>query len=281
MLKGKKTQGFYANGNPINGAENIIVAVINGSVLVPLDHQGNPKRFLLCENDCDQFKALTKESILLGQWHKKNCYVWELEPEAKTLPGYELVDLRHLLIDLSDSEFCLVSRAVQLLRWRQAHQFCSGCAASLSQCAGEQAMRCNHCDVDYYPRISPCIIVIVVHQDKCLLARQAKWPPGRYSALAGFMEAGESAEQAIIREVYEEVGIEVEDIRYVGSQSWPFPSQLMLGYIATAKSTTLRVDGEEISEAQWWQYDQLPEFVPPPTIMAGRLIEAFLEAVRK
>jgi len=182
-----------------------------------------------------------------------------------------------LLISLSDTAFSLVSRAVQLIEWRRTYQFCSRCAVTLSQRIDEHAMHCTDCNIDYYPRISPCIIVIVTHQDKCLLARQAKWPEGRYSAIAGFIEAGESAEQAVYREVYEEVGIEVKNISYFGSQSWPFPGQLMLGFRAEAKSTDITVDGVEISEARWWNYQELPEFVPPPTIMSGRLIRSFFD----
>jgi NAD+ diphosphatase len=103
------------------------------------------------------------------------------------------------------------------------------------------------------------------------------WPEGRLSTLAGFIEAGESAEQALHREVFEEVGVEIDNIRYIGSQAWPYPGQLMLGYIAEAKSETINVDGIEIAEADWFRYDNLPSILAPPTIMAGRLIKQFID----
>jgi NAD+ diphosphatase len=140
-------------------------------------------------------------------------------------------------------------------------------------------MRCESCNRDDYPRISPCIIVVVTHGDKCLLARQAHWPPGRYSAIAGFIEIGETAEQAVCREVYEEVGLEIDSVRYISSQPWPFPSQLMMGFIARAKTTEIEVDGVEISEAHWWHYQQLPEFIPPANVIAGELIRKFVSEV--
>jgi len=119
--------------------------------------------------------------------------------------------------------------------------------------------------------------VAVTLGDKCLLARHVNWPEGRLSTLAGFIEAGESAEQALHREVFEEVGVEIHNIRYIGSQAWPYPGQLMLGYIAEAKSETINVDGIEIAEANWFRYDNLPSILAPPTIMAGRLIKQFID----
>jgi NAD+ diphosphatase len=119
--------------------------------------------------------------------------------------------------------------------------------------------------------------VAVTLGDRCLLARHANWPEGRLSTLAGFIEAGESAEQALHREVFEEVGVEIDNIRYIGSQAWPYPGQLMLGYIAEAKSETINVDGIEIAEANWFRYDNLPSILAPPTIMAGRLIKQFID----
>ena len=277
MLDKKTNLEFHANAKPINQFKTVVIAVVDGKVLTRVGDGASVENFLMGNKQCDQLGSHLRERMTLGQWRGQNCEVWDLESEAKVLQGFELVELRGLLISLSDTAFSLVSRAVQLIEWHRTHQFCSRCAAPLSQRISEHAMHCADCNADYYPRISPCIIVIVTHQDKCLLARQAKWPEGRYSAIAGFIEAGESAEQAVYREVYEEVGIEVKDISYFGSQSWPFPGQLMLGFRAEAKSTDINVDGVEISEARWWNYQELPEFVPPPTIMSGRLIRSFID----
>lgn len=290
---------FHANAKLMKHYKTVVIAVIEGNVVIksplvtksslvtkgPLVTKGQNtaclENILLNTKETEPLRLFLKHRITLGQWSGLNCEVWNLESDAKAEHGFELIDLRSLLITLPDTAFSMVSRAVQLIEWQAAYQFCSRCAAPLIQRSNEHAMRCNHCDADYYPRISPCIIVIVTHKDKCLLARQAKWPSGRFSAIAGFIEAGESAEQAVFREVYEEVGIEVEDICYFGSQSWPFPGQLMLGYKAKARSTDIIVDGEEISEAKWWHYKKLPEYVPPNTIMAGRLIQSFIDETDK
>ena len=139
-----------------------------------------------------------------------------------------------------------------------------------------------HCNV--HPVISiitrefpPCVIVLVTRGEHCLLARNAAWPPNRYSSLAGFIEAGESAEQALHREVFEEVGLEITNLRYFGSQSWPYPGQLMLGFIADAITDDIKIDGVEIAEADWFRYDQMPGIIAPPTIMSGRLLQQYID----
>lgn len=134
-------------------------------------------------------------------------------------------------------------------------------------------------NISLYPRISPCVIVIVVDGERCLLGRQASWPEGRFSALAGFLEAGESAEQALHREVFEEVGVHIDNIRYVGSQAWPFPGQLMLGFMADATTSDIQVDGLEIAEARWYHYSELPELLPSIQSLSGRLIAHFVKQV--
>ena len=272
---------FHASAQSSSEGEKYILAIVDGHVVTRVSEQSYPHKFLLTEQEADQLAFFLKSKITLGQWRGNDCEVWDLLPEVKAVQDFQWVDLRSLLADSSDMAFCMASRAVQLLEWSKGHKYCSRCGGLMDRHPRDHAMQCKACAADYYPRISPCIIVIVTYQDKCLLARQAQWPVGRYSALAGFIEAGESAEQAVFREVYEEVGLEIENIRYVGSQSWPFPGQLMLGYIASAKSQHIRIDGVEISDAQWWHYQQLPEFIPPPTIMAGRLIQTFVEEVSK
>lgn len=281
MYDSKSAIEFHASAQSSNEREKYIIALVDGHVVTRVSDQIYPQKFLLSEQETDQLIFFVDAKITLGQWQGNDCQVWDLLPEANAVQGFQLVDLRSLLAASSDLAFCLASRAVQLLEWRKAHRYCSRCGGATNSHPDDHAMHCKACNTDYYPRISPCIIVVVTFQDKCLLARQAQWPAGRYSALAGFIEAGESAEQAVYREVYEEVGLQVDDIRYIGSQSWPFPGQLMLGYIARANSEEICVDGVEISEAQWCHYQQLPEFIPPPTIMAGRLIQTFVDEVSK
>lgn len=268
--------GFHANPKALNTDKKWVLAVVGGDILVPVS-AGDGHSLLIDHDMADQLKFFCERRLLLGQWQGKDCQVWELSPEAKAATDFKLVELRSLLASSGDEEFTMACRAVQLLDWQHRHQFCGTCGSAMESASSEHSMRCDPCNVSNYPRISPCVIVVVTRGDHCLLARQPNWPEGRFSTLAGFIEAGESAEQALHREVLEEVGVEITNIRYVGSQSWPYPGQLMLGFIADAVTDEIVVDGVEISEANWCRYDDLPFYVPPPSIMSGRLIKQFVD----
>lgn len=276
MSQSQVLNGFHANPTALNTESKWILAVVGGNILVPADRdQGN--NLLIDHESADQLKFFCERRLLLGQYQAVDCHVWELMPEAKATPGFKLVELRSLLVGANDEQFTMACRAVQLLDWQDSHKFCGSCGVAMQASDTEHAMRCEPCNINNYPRISPCVIVVVTRGDHCLLARQPNWPEGMFSTLAGFVEAGESCEQALHREVFEEVGVEIANIRYVGSQSWPFPGQLMLGYIAEAITDEIRVDGIEISEADWFPYDQLPFKIPPSTIMSGQLIQQFVD----
>jgi len=269
----------FINIQPAQGNLKYIIALVDGAVLMPLSGADHPYKFLLAEDRADHLRVLCQHQLTVGEWQGHAIEVWDLDPQVTVPKGYQLEDLRSLLFTASTEVLGLVSRATQLLNWYKTHRFCGSCGKPMIRHASEYAMRCESCNRDDYPRISPCIIVVVTHGDKCLLARQAHWPPGRYSAIAGFIEIGETAEQAVCREVYEEVGLEIDSVRYISSQPWPFPSQLMMGFIARAKTTEIEVDGVEISEAHWWHYQQLPEFIPPANVIAGELIRKFVSEV--
>jgi len=215
--------------------------------------------------------------LVLGQWNGVDCEVWDLAPECRSMDGFSVMDLRSLLLSTTDDQFSLVSRAVQMLEWQKTHRYCGACGQPTESAATDHALKCLACDISVYPRISPCVIVVVRDGERCLLGRQVTWPEGRFSALAGFLEAGESAEQALHREVFEEVGIEITNLRYFGSQSWPYPGQLMLGFIADAVTDDIKIDGVEIAEADWFRYDQMPGIIAPPTIMSGRLLQQYID----
>lgn len=185
--------------------------------------------------------------------------------------------LRDSLANAVDElHYAAISREAQLARWQTQALFCNRCAASLNQHAVEPIARvCSHCSHIHYPPISPCIIVLVLKGEQCLLAHAAKFSAGRYSTLAGFIEPGESAEQAVVREVKEEVGIHVGNIRYFKSQSWPFPHSLMLGYFADYVSGDIQPDGDEILAAEWFARDALPD-LPPDFAISRQLINAFV-----
>lgn len=214
----------------------------------------------------------------LGELNGLTCFVAEVEQTdflaAKT------VRLRDLLLQLEPWIFNLCGRALQVITWYRDHRFCGRCGAKTTQSLLERFFECESCSLRYYPRISPCVIGLITKGDKCLLARGNRLPEGMFSALAGFIEPGENAEEAFQREVMEEVGLWVENIRYVRSQPWPFPGQLMFGFLADFKRGEIRVDGVEILEADWFRFDDLP-MVPPPETISGVLIRDFVASCQQ
>jgi NAD+ diphosphatase len=192
---------------------------------------------------------------------------------------FEVVGLRALYGAVDDAVFGVAGRAVQIVDWAATHRFCGRCATPTERAPGERAMRCPACGLSAYPRIAPAIIVLVRKGDLALLAHGARFPAPFYSTLAGFVEAGESVEETLVREVKEEVGIDVGDLRYFGSQSWPFPNSLMLGFFATYQGGEIVCEPSEIVDAKWFRHDELP-MIPPPLSISRRLIDAWVADVR-
>lgn len=175
----------------------------------------------------------------------------------------------------SETAFMLAARARGLLDWRRQHRFCGQCGGPTRALPGEPAMTCDSCRLRFYPRVSPCVIVLITQGPEVLLAQGVRnRASGWYSTLAGFVETGESAEQAVHREIREEVGVEVTNLRYQGSQTWPFPHQLMLGFRAEYAGGEIRMAPDEIADAGWFRIDDLPA-VPPGFSIAGWMIERY------
>lgn len=181
---------------------------------------------------------------------------------------------RDLHAVLGDAEQALLSRAIQILGWFHSSRYCPVCGAGTRVAGTEVVARCPQCGYDQYPRLSPAMIVAVVRDRKILLASSPRFRGAFHSVLAGFVEPGETVEECIHREVCEEVGITVRDVRYLGSQSWPFPHSLMLAFTAEWASGEIRIDEDEIVHADWYGPDELPE-VPPELSIAGRMIAQF------
>jgi NAD+ diphosphatase len=200
-----------------------------------------------------------------------------LEPPA----GTRWAGLREVGSLLDDTGAGLLTTSVALAHWHAAHPRCSRCGEPTGVIQAGWARGCPACGAEHYPRTDPAVIMAVVDgDDRLLLGRQASWPPRRFSTLAGFVEPGESLEAAVRREVLEEAGVVVGEVVYRGSQPWPFPSSLMLGFAARARSAAVTVDGEEVAEARWWTREELAldlatgELLLPPTVsIARRLIE--------
>jgi NAD+ diphosphatase len=191
-------------------------------------------------------------------------------------PPLQVGRLRELYPLLGDARFLMAGRATQIVEWAATHKFCGRCAARTERVAGERCMRCPTCGLLGYPRIAPAVIVLVRRGNEALLARGARFPGAFFSTLAGFVEIGESLEETVAREVREEVGIEVQAPRYFGSQSWPFPHSLMVGFFAEWAGGEVRADGKEILEARWFLPDELP-MIPPRLSIARQLIDVWLD----
>ena len=193
--------------------------------------------------------------------------------------GYESLielDVRHLLAISKPEDITLMGRANQLLHWIKSNKY-SGYSGKLNKFDNEEeALRCPTSYKIIYPSISPCVLAMVIRGDEVLLARNNLFPEGLFSVLAGFVEVSESAEETVKREVLEEVNLKVTNLKYFGSQPWPFPSQLMLGFSCEYESGEIKVDEKEIAEANWYKYDELP-YVPPTTSLSGLLINSFVE----
>jgi NAD+ diphosphatase len=183
--------------------------------------------------------------------------------------------LRSLYGRLDEELFLLAGKAKQMLSWDRARQYCGRCGSPLAPKPDEQAKICRHCGTVEYHNPAPAVIVLVEHGHELLLARAHRHPGGMYSVLAGFVEPGEELEEAVRREIREEVGLEVRDIRYFGSQPWPYPNSLMIAFTCTYAGGEIRLAEGEIADAGWYSAGNLP-LIPPPLSIARRLIDSFV-----
>lgn len=215
----------------------------------------------------------------IGYWNDKACWATEITQHAELDPMvFHKGNLRQMLGRVDDHLFALVGRASQILDWDRDHQFCGRCGGQMQLHPSENAMNCIPCESVIFPRIAPCIIVLITRGENLLLARSPNFPVPMYSTLAGFIEAGESAEQTLVREVREEVNVDVRNIRYFKSQAWPFPNQLMLGFFAEYAGGDIICDPKEIVDAQWFHYQDLPR-TPPQASISGQLIHSYIESL--
>jgi NAD+ diphosphatase len=213
-------------------------------------------------------------SHYLGQIDGEDCFAVAAEGAEAPSP-FRLEGLRALYGLFDEETFAVAGRAVQIAAFGLTHRYCGRCGRPALRDMLERCMRCAACELAFYPRIAPAIIVLVRRRDEALLARSARFTSNFYSTLAGFVEPGESLEQTLAREVREEVGIELCNMRYFGSQPWPFPHSLMVGFFADYAGGELAVDGTEIVDARWFSKHALPPIPPKPSI-ARRLIEAWI-----
>ncbi len=212
----------------------------------------------------------------LGTLDGVACLSFELGADVEPPPGHRFRELRRLFRRLDRSLHAVAGRAVQIMEWDRTHQFCGICGKATELSANDRSRRCPDCDYPMYPRLAPAMIVAVEKGSQILLGRSSHFPPGIFSTLAGFVDPGESAEDAVIREVYEEARIVVEDVRYFGSQPWPFPNSLMLGFTAQYKSGEVDVTHDELEDAGWYDVKDLPPTFPGNVSISQWLIRDFI-----
>lgn len=209
----------------------------------------------------------------VGLWDGRYCQAAWVDGDALP-PGYVWRGLRALFGQVDDGLLGLAGRACQIAEWARTHRYCGVCATAMQLLPGERCMSCPHCGFTAYPRISPAMMVLIRKGDQALLALHTNSTTNRYTPLAGFLEAGESIEQAVHREVMEEVGLRVQNLRYFSSQSWPFPHSLMIAFTADYLDGEIRVDANEIAEARWFgPHDEWPAPVAAVSI-SSLLVDA-------
>jgi NAD+ diphosphatase len=208
--------------------------------------------------DLPEHFAVGSDPICIGFWQGKPLRLIHVGEQNEPLLPYVFKPFRGSETKLNEPLLSLAGLAHQILNWEKRSAFCSSCGSEMERIPGTWGKRCHSCLQEYFPSIHPCVIVLVRRGDEVLLVRKAEWPAGRYSLVAGFVEFGESLEECVRREVREETGLETTNVRYVGSQSWPFPSQQMIGYVADYAGGTIKMDEAELEDARWFRDDALP-----------------------
>jgi NAD+ diphosphatase len=214
--------------------------------------------------------------VFIGLWQGKACRVVTLSSAVPAPSGLVPIDLMADNPDITLSLLSLAALGQQMVRWQKNSQHCSACGGSMSYLTGQWGRECGTCARQHYPHIHPCIIVLITRGDEVLLTRAPHWVAGRYGLVAGFVEPGECLEETLVREVKEETGIKVKNIRYVGSQAWPFPSQIMTGFVAEYAGGELQVDHNELEDARWFSRDNLPQ-LPSKRSISRYLLDHHLQ----
>jgi NAD+ diphosphatase len=225
--------------------------------------------------DAHGFEAVRRQ--YLGVLDGRHCFSAELPDDAAPAGPLKFTNLHMLHGTLDEHTHAIAGRAVQIVEWDKTHQYCGACAEPTVLSENDRSRMCPRCKIPMFPRLSPAMIVAVERGDEILLGRSPHFPEGIMSVLAGFVEPGESAEHAVVREVFEETSIHVKNVQYFSSQPWPFPNNLMLGFRAEYESGEIEVDGVEVVEASWFRARDMPNFFPGRVSISQWLIHDFLE----
>ena len=264
------THLYFADGLPE------VAVVFKGDKLLVRNFAD--KSFLPCtfEAEFAALQSLAGNALCVGNFNGMECGVWDIADDCNwSAPqGTDFIEIRFAMHSMDKMSVNAIARARELLLWRRRRQYCGVCGAELADTADDISRICPECGNAFYPVLAPAVIVAVRRENKLLLAHNARFKNKMYGLVAGFVEAGENLENAVAREVREEVGIEVGNIRYFSSQVWPFPNSLMVGFFADYASGEIVPDGREIVDAGWFSKDEFPE-IPRHGSIARNLIDAF------
>jgi NAD+ diphosphatase len=243
------------------------------TLLIKIDNDKASIPFANCLEELN-ISAIRKQ--YLGTLNGYPCYSVEVSSGIAELEGMCFRGLRTLYGSLEEDVFLLAGKAVQTVTWDKTHQYCGRCGSETYTMQGERAKKCPKCGFTSYPVLSPAVITAIIKDNKILLAHNRSFKGNMYSLIAGFLEPGETLEECVKREVMEEVGLNIKNIQYFGSQPWPFPNSLMIGFTADYESGEISVDGEEISAAEWFDVNNLPE-LPSEISIARKIINWYIE----
>ena len=243
--------------------DELLVKESDGNTTIPLT------------SDIKLFASQPTDVQSIGELHERECFIANISND-NILIGFSFKKIRPLYGHMDDEYFGAACRAFHIINWMKTSKFCGCCGGIMTILSHEIAMKCSTCDHIVYPRISPAIIVAVIKDNQILLARAERFPPNRYSVIAGFVEPGETLEECVKRELKEEVGIEVEQINYFGSQPWSFPDSLMIAFTAKALTEEITIDNNEIVAADWFTPQNLPD-LPDKSSISRQLIDWFTE----
>lgn len=267
----------------VRQADSRFLPLSEGRSLV--NNQAEPRPCILDSAAVQSIGVTADRLTFLGLWEDRAVFAFEaLAAEMDVLAELgEFMDLYSLAYSLDANTSAVLAYARAVMLWQQRHPHCSRCGHPVNVEMGGHLLACSNpdCGKHQFPRLDPAIIVLVEDGQRCLLGRQPTWPAQRYSTIAGFVEPGESLEDAVIREVYEETGVHVHSPRYHSSQPWPFPSSLMLGFTATASSSEIRLIDQELEDARWFSREELASQaikLPPSLSISYRLIQAWHDA---
>ena len=268
----------------------LAIALWNGRILVE-DKDGAPQVSYIPARLAGDIAAGAERLLFLGLWKETAVFAIDLEgqadPSAGALQGWgRFDDLRQVALQLPQGDGAIASTAKGMFEWRRRHKHCAVCGEATRPAEGGWKRVCEVCEAEHFPRTDPVVIMLPCHGERCMLGRQEVWPPGMFSALAGFLEPGEAIEEACARELNEEAGLRTVRVRYHSSQPWPYPSSLMIGLLAEVEDDEGQPDQTELSEVRWFTRPEARDllagklegvFAPPPSAIAHQLIKAWAE----